>query len=411
MTVPIDWTPEVMDEAREVLRRHEKSRDAASELSQRWGRSVSSERLARAFLRRNESIRNYLGGGPVTPNSQSGNDLSQGGSEAAIFPTGEPAPESTADPHLEVVRVVQGGASTLEAVCDRLRCPPSEARTRVLEARAAGYDLSLTDTTIAFQAADEPAEVHAVERAPATEKDPVFFAAISDTHFGAAEMAGGQFQEFVEEAHSRGVRHVLHAGDIFEGTYHRGHQYEVAEVGFERQCAAGLSVLPELPGLHYYLITGNHDWNCYHKAVGMDPGRAFEARARQAGREDVHHLGHQQGRVQLGDVRIELAHPSGGSAYAKSYPVQKWIERYEGGDKPHILIFGHYHSYMVIENRNVCAIMPGCWKFQGTFEQSKGLQPAVGGALIWAWRDEVGMRFRHEWRRWWPTGVTWQKVA
>lgn len=385
------WTDEKFDEAKELAREHDTLTNLAVTLSRLWGEQVTRNSVRNAFRRHGEAVSTYLLG---------------------------PAPRSAItqpikhhSPHIEVIRAVQAGARTLESLCDKLSCPPAEARKRVNAARDAGYDLSVSDTTIAFEACDSEPKLIEVDAPVPTVDEPAVFAAISDTHFGAKEMAAQEFNEFIHYAYSIGVRHVLHAGDMFDGTYHRGHQYEVAEAGYEKQSDKALHVIPQLEGLNYYFITGNHDWNSFHKACGMDPGRAFEAKARMESREDIHHLGNTQGRVQIGDVRIEMAHPDGGASYAKSYKLQKWIEKYEGGNKPHVLLFGHFHSYMVLEDRNIVGILPGCWKFQGDFEQRKGLQPAVGGAIVWAWRDDTGMRFKHEWHRWWPRGVEWPVVG
>jgi predicted phosphodiesterase len=386
------WTQATTDLARQLCTESQTAAEAAEKLSARLGRVVSKKSLLRKL---------QDSPGPVA------SDLLGSGSK----PLQSSATVEASD-HLDVVRAVQSGARTLEQLCDRLRCPPSVARQRVQAAREEGYDLSVDDATIRFEAiASDP--VIAPAGASPTDRDPVVFAAIADTHFGSAECAADELREFVEYAYEQGARHVLHAGDIFEGCYHRGHHHELREVSYERQCDAALRVLPELDGLRYYTITGNHDYNSYHRTIGMDPGRGLVARASLRGRHDITHLGHTQGRLLFGEgehaLRVELVHPQkGGTAYAKSYPVQKWIETYEGGDKPHIAILGHLHSYSVIEVRNVVAIQPGCFQWQTAYEQSKGLQPAVGGALVWAYRDDTGFRFRHEWRRWWPRGATWE---
>jgi predicted phosphodiesterase len=385
------WTEDRIQEAVELAKQHDTLGNLAVTLSQLWEEKVSPKAIAKAFLRYGMKASDYLLGPSPRPKTSAG-------------------PTKQANPHIELIRAVQRGAKTLENLCDSLGCTPSEGRKRVAAAREAGYDLVISDTTIAFEAVAQKPQVVALDAPTPTATEPMVFAAISDTHFGAKEMALAEFHEFVDYAYSLGVRHIYHAGDVFEGTYHRGHQYEVAQAGFENQCQAAINGFPQKDGLNYWFITGNHDWNSFHKACGMDPGKEFAARAEMAGRTDIHHLGNTQGRVQMGDLRIEMAHPDGGTSYAKSYKMQKWIEKYEGGNKPHVLIFGHYHSYLVLEDRNVTAMHPGCWKFQGAFEQRKGLQPAVGGAIIWAWRDETGMRFRHEWRRWWPRGVEWHSV-
>jgi predicted phosphodiesterase len=241
------------------------------------------------------------------------------------------------------------------------------------------------------------------------------FALIADTHFGSKTCAEQEFREFVYYSYHLGVRKIFHAGDIFDGCYHRGHAYELKQHSYQDQRQTALDAMPELPGMNYYMITGNHDYNSFFKAVGMDPGAGLEEAALRDGRTDIHYCGYLQARFLLTsgneELKLELVHPQSGPSYAKSYPVQKWIERgYEGGDKPHIICMGHHHTYSVIEVRNVLAIQPGCWQWQTPYMQAKGLMPAVGGVIVWAENDSDGLRVKTEWRRWWPRGTHWEKV-
>jgi hypothetical protein len=79
---------------------------------------------------------------------------------------------------------------------------------------------------------------------------------------------------------------------------------------------------------------------------------------------------------------LHLMHPGGGTAYAISYTVQKICESYDGGDKPAVLLAGHYHkmSYNVI--RNVHAIQTGCTQDQTPFMRKKKIPAHVGGGIV-----------------------------
>lgn len=419
----VDWSDLIQDTLEE-LPNHNNLQEAADALQARWGLPISRSSLSAALLRAGYRAsdfigRNLHGSREASPtktvvNPTSWDRPSGDGWDRSI---GEVLAEHQEDPHLEVVRAVQSPrVKTLEDLCDALNQPPREVKRRVAAAQEAGHTIQVDGHMITFDRVQRPPSVMPVGIDAPTDTKPVVFAAISDTHFGHELCAVDELNQFIEYAYSLGVRHVLHAGDIFDGCYHRGHAFELKQVGFDRQCRAALDALPQIPGLDYYTITGNHDWNSYWKAIGMDPGTALQMRAEQAGRTDIHHLGNIQGRLLFGEgagaMKVELVHPQkGGGSYAKSYSLQKWIELYEGGDKPHVAIMGHIHSYSVFEIRNVVAIQPGCWQWQTTFEQSKRLVPAVGGAIIWAWRDNDGFRFRHEWRRWWPKGVEWLPVG
>jgi hypothetical protein len=75
----------------------------------------------------------------------------------------------------------------------------------------------------------------------------------------------------------------------------------------------------------------------------------------------------------------------GGVSYAKSYKLQRQVEKYGSGEKPHVLLAGHWHQFAVVEDRGVFAV--SCPTFQASgsaFSKRLGGQPALGG-LILSW--------------------------
>jgi hypothetical protein len=79
---------------------------------------------------------------------------------------------------------------------------------------------------------------------------------------------------------------------------------------------------------------------------------------------------------------IKLMHPGGGSAYARSYTGQKQVEAFQGGEKPAILVSGHYHVSNYMNDRNVHVVsLPGM-QDQTVFARKKRLRFEVGGAIM-----------------------------
>src|SRR5690606_12736822 len=76
-----------------------------------------------------------------------------------------------------------------------------------------------------------------------------------------------------------------------------------------------------------------------------------------------------------------LAHPGSGSAYALSYTVQKIVESLEGGEKPAVGLWGHYHKMMFANVRNVWCIQTGCTQDQSPFMRKKRIEAHVGGGI------------------------------
>jgi hypothetical protein len=62
--------------------------------------------------------------------------------------------------------------------------------------------------------------------------------------------------------------------------------------------------------------------------------------------------------------------------------VQKIIESLEGGEKPAVGLYGHFHKLMAANIRNVWVLQTGCQQDQTPFMRKKRLEAHVGGALV-----------------------------
>ena len=80
---------------------------------------------------------------------------------------------------------------------------------------------------------------------------------------------------------------------------------------------------------------------------------------------------------------MRVMHGGGGSSYAISYRPQKIIESFTGGEKPSILLLGHYHKQFYARTRNVHVLLPGCTEDQTIFMRKKSIEAHVGGALVY----------------------------
>lgn len=206
-------------------------------------------------------------------------------------------------------------------------------------------------------------------------------AIISDTHYGSLYHDSGALRSFLEYAADQGVTEVVHAGDVLEGEHmHFGQERELSHHGVTKQIEAIGETFPHDLGLNVKFITGNHDIS-YRKASGIDVGAAISDAT------DWEHIGDMFGEIRYdcpnGSYRLGIMHPGGGTAYALSYRLQKTIEQWEGGKKPHMLVAGHFHKMMSIPSyRNVHGIHPGCFQKQTPFMASKSLAAHVGGLIV-----------------------------
>jgi len=93
--------------------------------------------------------------------------------------------------------------------------------------------------------------------------------------------------------------------------------------------------------------------------------------------------GNRGARLDCGGVIFELWHPQGGGSYARSYKLQKHIESYALGEKPAVLLTGHYHQFCYLDERGVHALL--CPTFQGggsAFGKAIGGAPSIGGLVL-----------------------------
>lgn len=207
---------------------------------------------------------------------------------------------------------------------------------------------------------------------------------ISDTHFGSIYDDIKATLELYKHFKSKGVEFVLHAGDIVDGDkVFRGQEYELKVIGYERQLEYLVENYPDL-NLKTKFILGNHDYS-FIKNVGADIGRGIENK-----RSDMEYLGIFEVDMEIGKTTVRLYHPSGGTAYAVSYAIQKYIESLEGGTKPNLLLVGHYHKVEYLFYRNVHAFQAGTTQHQTRYMRTKRSAAMRGGWVIDLYLKEDG---------------------
>jgi len=201
------------------------------------------------------------------------------------------------------------------------------------------------------------------------------FGVISDTHLGSRHQQITFLHEAYRVYDKEEVEFVVCAGDITEGngSHYPGQIQELFLFTFDDQLRYAVEALPRLKsGKPTYFITGDHDLDWF-KAGGRDIGEAIGEL-----RSDWVYCGQVGAYLTVGSRNrkfIYLHHPRGGTAYAKSYKAQKWIEAVAPENKPQIYINGHFHSnafYMF--TRNVHCIDPGCLQSQTPFLAAQGVE-------------------------------------
>ena len=189
---------------------------------------------------------------------------------------------------------------------------------------------------------------------------------ISDTHLASRYDRLDILKYLYKKADERGINYVLHSGDLCEGVSGRPQQlYELKECSYTWQRDYVIKNYPK-SNVPTYICSGNHDlW--WIKRCGADIVKDICER-----REDLHYLGSDCEDIKIGKLRVRLYHGSGGSAYAKSYKLQKYLDSIPMEERPHILQTGHTHNAFYMKQGNTHCFQTSCLQDLTPFERSMG---------------------------------------
>lgn len=207
---------------------------------------------------------------------------------------------------------------------------------------------------------------------------------VADTHLCCKEERLSELHNQYALFAREGIKTVFHAGNPIDGYVARINGESVFSSTIDGQAQYFVDNYPAVKGIKTYYITGDDHESWF--SPGFNIGAYIQFVAEKAGRTDLEYIGHVEADVEIktGDVStiIKVQHPGGGSAYARSYTGQKIVESMEGGEKPAILVLGHYHVSNYMNERNIHVIaLPG-FQDQTIFARKKRLRMEVGGAIL-----------------------------
>lgn len=267
-----------------------------------------------------------------------------------------------------------------EDLCDKMDLSPVKMRT-LLKAAEAIMPIRLEHGHVGVSFPQPRTDVQETSIAPTVgERQRV--AVISDTHFGSRYCLRGAIKDFIKYAYERGCREVLHVGDMLDGDYRHG-KFEMTHMGLSDQAHDMLKNLPVMPGLTYHAITGNHDFT-FTEQSGVNVGKHIKDAFAAEGRSDFKSYGDRGAFIKIRGALIHMWHPKQSPGYAVSYQLQRKVESYSPGDKPQILLAGHWHRFGLVEERGVhCVACPTFQSGGSAFSRSLTTgSPAIGGILL-----------------------------
>lgn len=260
-----------------------------------------------------------------------------------------------------------------------------KAKSAIEDLRATGRDIDEQSIdqygTKMYQLTDEVDD----EFRWVNEEGDYRFAIISDTHLGSTGEQLDSLEQMYDRIEEEDIDVVFHAGDISDGTVknngrgvYRGHSNHLKPeaIGWDRLINYVEENYPERDGVDTLFISGNHDHQLF-KNTGIRFGKELEER-----RDDLHWLGDSYANIDLGEVDMDLVHPSGGAPYTLGYRAQTWLRDKPDEEKADITVFGHLHQFLNAETEGSQVLYAGAWQGSTPFLERKGIKPKAGGWLI-----------------------------
>ncbi len=179
---------------------------------------------------------------------------------------------------------------------------------------------------------------------------------ISDTHLCSEAERLDLVNKAYDDFASQGITTVIHAGDLMDGwNVYRGHEQFVKTAGGMNQARYCIQNYPQRKGIKTFFISGNHDNKSFERD-GIDlcslvvNGFDHHEGTHYNGRKDMIYLGQYSRTLMFpNDVTVQVLHPRGGNAYARSYPQQKRAREMKSETRPNLQISGHYHTFTWIK--------------------------------------------------------------
>jgi len=231
---------------------------------------------------------------------------------------------------------------------------------------------------------------------PVSIKDEEEFAIgfIADTHIGSKYERQDVLEALYDRFEQNGINTVFHGGNWIDGEA-RFNKYDIYVHGVNDQVKNFIEKYPQRHGIKTHIISGDDHEGWFVQREHVNIGQVMEDAAKRYGRDDLIDLGYMERDIEFktnkGSSIVRVIHAGGGSAYATSYTSQKYVESLQGGEKPHIVLVGHYHKFNYAYARGVHVIQGGTTEDQTPFMRKKNIPAHLGGTILWLRQNERGI--------------------
>jgi len=273
---------------------------------------------------------------------------------------------------------------TIEKISDKFDCGVGRVKEIITQIRDEGKNLFVHDSGIEL-AKTTPTGGHITIDQRYLKGEATKFGFCTDNHLGSRYERLDVLEALYDIYEKAGITIVYNAGNMIDGEF-RFNKHNLHTHGLDHQVKYLIEKYPQRKGIITYFITGDDHEGWYSQREGINVGKYIQNQAEYAGRKDLQFLGHMEADITLeqkgGSAKLRIVHPGGGSSYALSYAVQKLVESFTPGEKPNILLIGHYHKAEFLYYRGVFCIQGGTTEDQTPFMRKKRLAAHVGGWIV-----------------------------
>lgn len=313
----------------------------------------------------------------------------------------QPEPVRPDVPHEAILSALRKQPMTLEDIAARFNITKGQALDTLDEMKGRGANLSPVADKWSVEKTAAPAFVDGHAHDFTSAEDNTFrFGVMADSHLGSKYERLDALNDSYDRFERAGITRVYHCGNWIEGEA-PFNRTDLLVHGMDAQLEYLAKNYPQRKGITTYAVTGDDHEGWYAQKMGVDIGKRAEQTMIESGRTDWVNLGFMESHVKLvnantgKDAVLAVVHPGGGSSYAESYVVQKIIESLDGGEKPAVALYGHYHKCLSGNYRNVWWVLVPSTKDQDVFMRKKRLRSVVGGGIIEIEQDpQTGAIFR-----------------
>lgn len=281
---------------------------------------------------------------------------------------------------------------SIASLADDLDCAPSEIEGAIQHLREAGYQIVNRGTSVKISKEGILGR-QVVDLAPIKGRE-WSFGVVSDKHLCNRHQRLDVLEAAYDEFARRKITDVFDCGNMVDGEF-KFNRFELEAHGMTDQTQYVIDHHPQRSGITTHFITGDCHEGWWRSRVGVDWGKWLEYEAKSRGRYDFNYLGYMDVDVAVRNKEgksdyIKVFHPGGGTAYALSYSTQKIVESLQGGEKPGLLLCGHYHKAIYHMVRNVHVIQCGTACDQTSYMRKKKIEAHVGFWVITIQQDANG---------------------